>query len=319
MSDRYWKYFDESWKKIIERLFPQFIDFFIPELYVNIDFTKGVSFLDTEMEQILKDSKKGAKYVDKLARVCLKNGKEQWILIHIEVQGYKDKDFSKRMFRYFYRIFDKYDERIVSVALLTTGHGNLENKFEFEIYGSGVIFKYLAYRLMDYDKERLKNDNNPMAIVILACQEKELAERKGEIFDVKINLIRSMYDKGYSKEEIIALFDFIDWILKLRIDEEEKILDEIRTLEEVKSMPYLNSLKRIAIREGKKEGRKEGRIEAIREVILETLNLKFGEIPLEIINFINQKEGEKKLKLLHRAAIQCGSIEEFQNLLENNS
>ncbi|MGQ9610561.1 MAG: hypothetical protein ACUVWN_14770, partial [bacterium] len=253
-QDRYWKYFDEAWKKIIERFFPQLIDFFIPELYKDIDLSKGVSFLDTEMEQLSKGSKKGAKYVDKLAKVCLKNGKEQWVLIHIEVQGYKDKEFPKRMFRYFYRIFDKCDERIVSLALLA-GYENLEDKFEFETYGSGVVFRYLAYRLMKYNKEQLKNDNNPVALVVLACQEKEIAERKGEAFNIKINLIKSMYEKGYKKEEIIALFDFIDWILKLSNDEEEKILEEVRALEEVKNMPYLNSIKRIAIREGRKEGR----------------------------------------------------------------
>lgn len=111
-----------------------------------------------------------------------------------------------------------------------------------------------------------------------------------------------MYEKGYSKEEIIALFDFIDWIIKLRDDEEERIIEEVRNLEKVKNMPYLNSLKRLAI----------------REVILEVLNYKFGEIPLEIADTINQEVDEKKLKSLHRFTIQCSSIEEFKNLLENN-
>jgi hypothetical protein len=35
----------------------------------------------------------------------LKDGKEQWILIHLEVQGKKEEDFPKRMFTYGYRIF----------------------------------------------------------------------------------------------------------------------------------------------------------------------------------------------------------------------
>ena len=40
----------------------------------------------------------------------------QWILVHIEVQGYADKEFPERMFRYFYRIFDKYNEKIVTFS-----------------------------------------------------------------------------------------------------------------------------------------------------------------------------------------------------------
>ncbi|MDI6794513.1 MAG: transposase, partial [bacterium] len=84
-QDRYWAYFDEAWKKIIERFFPQLLRFFVPDLYEDVDFSKGITFLDKEMEQLSKRSVKGAKYVDKLAKVYLKSGEEQWILVHIEV------------------------------------------------------------------------------------------------------------------------------------------------------------------------------------------------------------------------------------------
>ncbi|MBU1487778.1 hypothetical protein KKH56_07015 [bacterium] len=42
-QDRYWKYFDEAWKKIIERFFPQLLCFFIPELYKDVDFSKELT------------------------------------------------------------------------------------------------------------------------------------------------------------------------------------------------------------------------------------------------------------------------------------
>ena len=118
-EDRYWQYFDEAWKKIIERLFPYLLRFFIPHLYEDADFSIGCTFLDKEMEQLSKKSRKGAKYVDKLAKVCLKDGRDQWILVHIEIQGYADKEFPERMFRYYYRIYDRYSEKIVSLALIT--------------------------------------------------------------------------------------------------------------------------------------------------------------------------------------------------------
>jgi hypothetical protein len=37
-SSQYWTYFDEAWKQIIERFFPQFMRFFVPELHEAIDF-----------------------------------------------------------------------------------------------------------------------------------------------------------------------------------------------------------------------------------------------------------------------------------------
>jgi hypothetical protein len=69
--------------------------------------------LDNELEKIIKKMKRGRKYTDRLAKVWLKNGEEQWILIHIEIQGYNDEDFSERMFIMFYRIFDRFNKRTI--------------------------------------------------------------------------------------------------------------------------------------------------------------------------------------------------------------
>ena len=35
-SNQYWTYFNEAWKQIIERFFPQFVRFFVPELHEAI-------------------------------------------------------------------------------------------------------------------------------------------------------------------------------------------------------------------------------------------------------------------------------------------
>jgi len=309
---KYWKYFDESWKKIIEFFFPQFLRFFVPELYLDIDFSKGIYFLDKEMEQLSKGSRKGAKYVDKLVKICLKNGGEQWILIHIEIQGYSDKDFSQRMFRYFYRIFDKYNEKIVSIALMTSsGKDETSGRFEFESYDSGVVFRYRSYRLMDYDNDELKESDNPIALVVWASQEKELAKRKGEKFNAKLRLIKAMYEKGYTKDEIIALFEFIDWVLELNDEEENLIMDEIKKIEGEKKMPYVSSVKRLAMKEGRQKGLKQGLHQATRDMIIEVLDERFGKVPSDLPIYINKINGLNKLKSLHRIAVRCESLQDF--------
>ena len=148
-SDRYWKYFDEAWKQVIERFFPDLLRFFVPQLYADVDFSRGVEFLNIEMEQLSQRSIGGAKFADKLAKVYLKDGTEQWILVHIEVQGDADEEFSLRMFRYFYRIYDRHGKPIVSIALMTgadreTGDG----QFLLQVYGSRVDFRYLPFHLL---------------------------------------------------------------------------------------------------------------------------------------------------------------------------
>lgn len=83
---------DAHWKYLISIWFEDFVKFFMPTIYDKIDFTVKPIFLDKELDKINKDaSKKGHKRCDKLVKVARKDGTEQWILIHIEVQGSYDK------------------------------------------------------------------------------------------------------------------------------------------------------------------------------------------------------------------------------------
>ena len=315
-QDRYWAYFDEAWKKIIERFFPQLLQFFVPNLYEDVDFSKGVTFLDKEMEQLSIISMKGAKYVDKLAKIYLKDGSEEWILVHIEVQGYPDKEFSLRMFRYFYKIFDRYGKRIVSMAILTTSEeGTGEGKYELKAYGSGVDFRYLCFRVVDYDRDKLEEYPNPIAMVVSASQEREKAKRKGEMFNAKRYLMRKLYERGYRRDEIRGLFEFIDWILQLSDEEEDIVWEDVKELEEVKGMPYVTSGERIGMRKGLEQGLQQGFLVEGREMVLEVLDERFGEVSFDISNAVNKIEEREMLKSLLRCAIRCASLEEFEQAL----
>ncbi|MEZ4960542.1 MAG: hypothetical protein R2830_12050 [Saprospiraceae bacterium] len=45
--------FDARWKDTIRHLHERIIEFFFPALYLIIDFSKGVRFLDKELQQLL--------------------------------------------------------------------------------------------------------------------------------------------------------------------------------------------------------------------------------------------------------------------------
>jgi hypothetical protein len=264
------------------------------------------------MEQLAIRSLKGAKYVDKLVKVHLKDGKEEWILVHIEVQGYPDEEFSERMFRYFYKIFDRHGKKIVSLAILTgLEKGTEEGKYELKAYGSGVDFRYLCFKLMDYDREKLLNDPNPIAIVVLASQERERAKQRGDKFNAKRYLIRKLYERGYNRNEIRDLFEFIDWVLQLSDYEEKIIWEEIKELEEVTRMPYITSVERIGIEKGLQQG--------FSAMVLEALNERFGEVPSEISDAVTKIEDRNTLKFLHRCAIRCASLEELKQALNGQN
>jgi hypothetical protein len=311
-SSQYWQYFDEAWKQIIERFFPQFMRFFVPELHEAIDFQQPVTFLDKEMEQLGQQALTGAKVVDKLAQVFLKEGGEKWILVHIEVQGDEDKDFSLRMFRYFYRIFDRYGKEIVSIAVLTErASGPADGRYERKVFGSGVEFHYLPFNLMDYERDQLEADENPMALVVLAAQERERLRQRGDRFNAKWYLMRRLYERGYNREEITSLFKFIDWVIRLSTDEEIRLRDAVKALEEVNKMPYVTSVERIGMEKGLQQGAQlEG-----QQMILDALDERFGELPESVSDAIHQIQDQAQLRLLLRQAIRSASLAEFQRAL----
>jgi hypothetical protein len=90
---------DIPWKGIIEDAPVYFFRMFLPKSEDLIDFSRPFEYLDKELESIFpsEDSNK-PRYVDKLIKVYTLSGGEAYILVHIEVQGYRDQDFGKRMF-----------------------------------------------------------------------------------------------------------------------------------------------------------------------------------------------------------------------------
>lgn len=67
----------------------------------------------------MRDAELGKRIADKLAQVWLNSGENLWVLVHIEIQNQPKPDFAKRMYTYNYRIFDRYDRQVASLAVLS--------------------------------------------------------------------------------------------------------------------------------------------------------------------------------------------------------
>ena len=65
-----------------------------------------------------RDASLGRRWADVLARVTGLDGVEDWVLVHVEVQGEHKTDFDQRMFVYNYRLYDRYARPVVSLAVL---------------------------------------------------------------------------------------------------------------------------------------------------------------------------------------------------------
>jgi hypothetical protein len=68
-------------------LFFDFVGFFFPDVHAGIDWEKEYTFMDKELQQLVRDSEIGRRLADKLVRVHTRDGAPLMVLTHIEVQG----------------------------------------------------------------------------------------------------------------------------------------------------------------------------------------------------------------------------------------
>ncbi|NEQ81942.1 MAG: transposase, partial [Moorea sp. SIO2I5] len=72
------------------------------------------------------------------------------------------------------------------------------------------------------------------------------------------------------------------------------------------------SIERLA----RQEGMEEGILQSSRENVLEVLQVRFEDLPRELVETINQIESVSVLKTLLRQGITIVSVEEFQGCLD---
>ncbi|KQS33358.1 hypothetical protein [Dyadobacter sp. Leaf189] len=224
---------DILWKSILEDTFEDFLVFFFPESHSLFDFSKGFEYLDKELEQLfpVDDCIGGVKFVDKLVKVFLLDGNEEWILVHVEVQGYADKTFAERMFTYYYRIWDNYRRRITAFAILTDENAAfLPERFEQDFLGTRLTFQFNAYKILEQSEEALLRNTNPFAQVILVVKSAMRGKtlEKEDLLSLKIALARRLLAMQIPKRKIGKLMKFLKLYVKLdKPYMEDKFNDEI--------------------------------------------------------------------------------------------
>ncbi len=70
------------------------------------------------------------------------------------------------------------------------------------------------------------------------------------------------------------------------------------------------------MKEGHQEGRQEGRQEGVRDMVLEALQIRFGNVSEAIVTRLNEIEDIDTLRKLHRQALLADSLDVFAVELE---
>ncbi|MEO5377412.1 MAG: hypothetical protein H7832_06480 [Magnetococcus sp. DMHC-6] len=252
--------YDSPWKEILELYLREFLAFFLPIAHDNIDWSRNPEFLDTEMARILPEAQASNRQLDKLVKVWRRDGVEEWLLIHIEIQGEQEAKFAERMFTCMYRARDLHQQPVVGLAILADMRPKWR-PFEYhsEVWGTLVTYRFNTFKLLDYigREAELEASDNPFAIVTMAhLRAKQTKHKYQERYQSKMQIIRRLYQSGYTHQQIVHLFLFIDWVMWLPKELDQQLWIHIGQFEENKKMRYMSSIERIGIEKGIEQGKK---------------------------------------------------------------
>ncbi len=251
--------YDSPWKDVLDRYLQDFFALLFPKIQAGIDWTRPPVSLEQELRKIVRDAEVGKRLADKLFKVWRKDGTEVEVLINVEVQGQGDPDFAKRMYVYNYRAFDRFDRQVVSVAVLCdTGKSFHPKSYTAcDLWDCRVKIDFPTVKLRTYNErwDELEASANPFATVVMAHLKAQTTRKKPEErYRWKLRLVRRLYEQGYSKDDVLQLFSFIDWVMELPEELEEQLDRAIQQIETEQNMQYVTSIERRALKRGFQQG-----------------------------------------------------------------
>ncbi len=301
--------YDSPWKEALDAYFEPFLAVLFPAIHAQLDWSRGHESLDKEFQQIVREAESGRRYVDKLVKVWTNDGEERWVLIHVEVQSARDAEFPKRMYVYNYRIFDRYNKSVASLAVLADDDANWRpSEFRQELFGCETALRFPPAKLLDFaaNEAELEASSNPFSRVVLAhIKAMQTQSDPAGRHAWKIRLVRGLFERGLSAKDVRELFRLIDWLMELPRTLRNVFWQDIEKFQEEKRMPFISTPEHV----GEERGLRKG-IESI-------LRVRFGPEGLKLMPEINQVYGEEELSAILKALETAASPDEVRRLWDD--
>ncbi|NCD35441.1 MAG: DUF4351 domain-containing protein [Spartobacteria bacterium] len=256
------------------------MELFFSDAAAQIDWSKGYENLDKEFQQIVRDAEIGKRLADKLVKVWLIGGQERVVYVHTEIQGSPDKEFEQRMYTYHYRIFDRYNGHVVSLAVLADeANAWHPRRFKTDLWGCRLQFEFPVVKLNQYRNveywKQLEASNNPFARVIMAhLKTQDTRKDNQDRKQWKMALTKSLYTGGFTTQQILDIYWFMDWVMYLPTEIAEQFDVELQEFEKEKKMTYVTTMERRGIDKGMQQGMQQGE----QKTLLRILRKRFGEV-----------------------------------------
>ena len=291
MADDY----DSPWKEAIERHFADFLQFYFPSAHARIDWSQPIIFLEQELREVVRDAELGKRFVDKLVRVASHDGGQDWLYIHLEIQGNMQPGFAERMFIYNYRLYDRYRIPIASLAVLADEQLNWRpSTFAYDVLGCKVGIRFPVAKLLDWagSESVLEDSRNPFAIVTRAhLATRATANDPTARLKAKWRIVRDLYRWDWGKQMVVELFAVIDWMMRLPEEQDQVFWKMLVATEEETRMRYVTSIERLGMERGLEQGMQQGMKRGLQKgmqkgmqkgqasLLTSQLAQRFGDLP----------------------------------------
>ncbi len=300
--------YDGAWKEALRQFLPAILECYFPAIAATVDWEHPPEWFNKELSQILGQTGRRNRTVDVLVKLRLRDGSEQWILLHIEVQTHYEEDFPGRLALYNSGLFWIFRQRVVTLAVLADlREGWLPTEDRFQLAGFESLTRFPVCKLIDRLRTDWQNDHSlPVQLARAQIAALRTAGDPEGRYRAKWQLVRNLYEIGYNAEQVREMFGLIDWMMHLRVDLEKQFKQELDAFEESQQMPYVTSVERIAKAEG------------AAVVLLELLAERFGTVPEELQQRIQHLRMDQ-LTGLGKAILRFQAIEDLEAWLDAQS
>lgn len=267
---------ERLFKELLSTFFIEFLELFLPEIANTID-RGSIRFLPQEYFADLTAGED--KIVDLLVEVQ-QAGEEVGFLVHIETQSYVEQDFTRRMFFYFARLYQKYLQRVYPIVVFSFDQPYREESHSHTIEFPNLKvleFNFTAIQLNRLNWRDYLNQPNPVAAALMAKMQIAASDRPR----VKVECLRLLATLKLDPARTRLISGFVDTYLRLNPQEEQVFQEEIGRLEtnsredvmEIVTSWMQEGIEQ-GIERGIEQGRQETQLEIVRQMLAENLPIE---------------------------------------------
>ncbi len=130
----------------------------------------------------------------------------------MEIQSNKGRgDLAERMFRYFYRIWDRYKVPITAIAILADDNkGYRPEVFTQEFMGTSLRYDFNSYKILHQEESVLRANENPFSVIVLTALMAILNKKVTDegLKEIKHDLYDEMMKRDMDKATRQGLYDY---------------------------------------------------------------------------------------------------------------